>query len=324
MSDSLSWIDADHKRIKGIVRRSADVMAAARHDPGEHHSPADSQLSTDLPKRELCSRPATQRQVTSAQRRARFRQLLRNPDPDNLATPTRAVVRNLRVDPTSAEQIEERVRAKSALEIPKRQRGRRERQPFDAHFQRYDNEELSWRHEPIDRHRNGRDKETGVPRSLQNRFLSMLVSWTQRVDYLTNVLIGVLATALAILLFVQAGPADSHPDALRLVAHAKKSAGQQAIPLEPRALLYPAQGFNILPTAFPEPLPTFAEDIPGLLFLAAPLTGSAQGIIVLPYVGLPQALPAFPEDIAQLIMIASGPSPDGRDYLRTLALGALN
>jgi len=324
MSDSLSWIDdADHKRIKGMVRRSADVITAARRDLGEHHAPVDSQPSTDLPKRELSSRPATQRQVTSAQRRARFRQLLRNPDPDNLATPSREIVRNLRVDPTRTEHIEERVGDKSVFENPKLQRGRRGRQPFDAHFQREDNEELSRRHKPINRHRNCRDKETVTPRSLLNRLLSMLVSWTQRVDYLTNVVIGVLAIALAILLFIRAGPADPHPDALPLVANAKKSAGHRAIPLEPRAPLYPAQGFNILPRAFPEPLPAFAEDIPGLLFLAAPLPASAPGIIVLPYTGLPQALPAFPEDIAQLIMIASSPSPDGRDYLiRTLVFEA--
>ncbi len=76
-----------------------------------------------------------------------------------------------------------------------------------------------------------------------------------------------------------------------------------------------ARGFNILPSAFPEPLPAFAEDIFRLLLLAAPLPASAPGISVLPYTGLPQALPVFPEDIAQLIMIASSPSPDGRDYL---------
>jgi len=130
----------------------------------------------------------------------------------------------------------------------------------------------------------------------------------------------VLATALAILLFIRAGPADPHPDALPLVANATTSVGQQAIPLEPSASLYPAQGFSILPRAFPEPLPTFAKDISGLLVLAVPLPASAPGITVLPYTALPQALPAFPENIAQLIMFASSPGPDGRDYLvRTLA-----
>ena len=151
----------------------------------------------------------------------------------------------------------------------------------------------------------------------------MLVSWTQRLDYLTNVVIGVLATALAILLLIRAGPSDPNPDALPLVANAKKSGDQQAILMASGASLYPAQGFNILPRAFREPLPTFAEDISGLLFLAAPLPASAPGITVLPYTGLPQALPVFPEDIAQLIMIASSPGPDGRDYLiRTLAFEA--
>jgi cell wall hydrolase len=324
MSDSLSWIDdADTTRIRGILARSVDVIAAMRQDLDEHRCCVDNRLSTELLKRELSCQPATQRRVASAQRRARLRQLLRNPNPDNLATPSHEAVRNLRVDPTSAEQIEERVGAKSSFEIPKRQRGRHGRQPFDAHFPREDNEELSRRHEPINRHRKCRDKETATPRRLLNNFLSMLISWARRLDYLTNVVIGVLATALAILLFIRAGPADSHPDALRLVANAKMSTGQQAIPLEPRASLYPAQGFNILLRAFPEPLPKFAEDISGLLFLAAPLPASAPGITVLPYTGLPQALPAFPEDIAQLIMIASSPGPDGRDYLiRTLAFEA--
>ena len=267
MSGSLNWIDdADTRRIRGILARSVDVIAAARQDLDEHRCCVDNRLSTESLKRELSCQPATQRQVMSAQRRARLRQLLRSPNPDSLATPSHEAVRNLRVDPTSAEQIEERVRAKSSFEIPKRQPGRRGRQPFDARFQREDNEELSRRHEPISRHRKRRDKEAAAPKSLLNEFLSMLISWAQRLDYLTNVVIGVLATALAILLFIRAGPADSRPDALPLVANAKTSAGQQAIPLEPRASLYPAQGFNILPRAFPEPLPTFAEDISGLLF----------------------------------------------------------
>jgi Cell Wall Hydrolase len=324
MSDSLSWIDdTDTRRIRGILARSVDVIAAARQDLEEHRCCVDNRLSTGLLKRASSCQPATPRQVTSAQRRARLRQLLRNPNPDNLATPSHEAVRNLRVDPTSAEQIEERVRATSSFEIPKRQRGRRGRQLADADLQHEDNEKLSRRHETINRHRNCRDKETAAPRSLLNKLLSMLISWTQRLDYLTNVVIGVLATALAILLFIRAGPADPRPDALPLVANAKTSAGQQAISLEPRASLYLVQGFNILPRAFSEPLPMFAEDISGLLFLAAPLPASAPGITVLPYTGLPQALRAFPENIAQLIMIASSPGPDGRDYLiRTLAFEA--
>jgi hypothetical protein len=324
MSDSLSWIDdADARRIRGILARSVDVIAAARQDLDEHRCSVDNRLSTEILKRESSCRPATQQRMTSAQRRARLRQLLRNPNPDDLATPSHEAVRNLRVDPTSAEQIEERVRAKSSFEIPRRQRGRHGRQAFDANFQREDNEELSRRHESINPHRKCRDKETATLRSLLNKFLSMLISWAQRLDYLTNVVIGTLATALVILLFIRAVPSDSYPDALPLIANAKTGAGRQANPLEPRASFYPAQGFNILPRAFPKPLPTFAEDISGLLFLAAPLPASAPGITVLPYTGLPQALPAFPEDIAQLIMFASSPGPDGRDYLiRTLAFEA--
>ncbi len=103
----------------------------------------------------------------------------------------------------------------------------------------------------------------------------------------------------------------------------KKSGDQQATLVASRPSLDLARGFNILPSAFPEPLPAFAEDIFRLLLLAASLPASAPGISVLPYTGLPQALPVFPEDIAQLIMIASSPGPDGRDYLiRTLAFEA--
>ncbi|MFA9476176.1 MAG: hypothetical protein ACERJ2_16670 [Filomicrobium sp.] len=435
MSDSLSWIDdADTKRIRGILTRSVDVIAAARQDLEEHRCCVDNRLSTELLKRELSSQPANQQRMTSAQRRAFFRQLLRTPNPDIVTTPSREGGRNyLRVDNTSAEHVKEGLGAKGSTEIPKGQSVRLERQPLRARFQHEDNEELKqdgrinrrrkrqnketapprsvpnyfsskmtsaqrraffrqllrtpnpdivttpsreggrnylrvdntsaehvkeglgakgsteipkgqsvrlerqplrarFQHEDneelkqdgrINRRRKRQNKETAPPRSVPNYFSSMLVSWTQRLDYLTNVVIGVLATALAILLFVRAGPSDPYPDALPLVANAKKSGNQQAILFESGASLHPAQGFNILPKAFPEPLPTFAEDISGLLFLAAPLPASAPGITVLPYTGLPQALPVFPEDIAQLIMIASSPGPDGRDYLiRTLVFEA--
>ena len=324
MSDSLSWIDdADTKRIRGILTRSVDVIAAARQDLEEHRCCVDNRLSTELLKRELSSQPANQQRMTSAQRRAFFRQLLRTPNPDIVTTPSREGGRNyLRVDNTSAEHVKEGLGAKGSTEIPKGQSVRLERQPLRARFQHEDNEELK-QDGRINRRRKRQNKETAPPRSVPNYFSSMLVSWTQRLDYLTNVVIGVLATALAILLFVRAGPSDPYPDALPLVANAKKSGNQQAILFESGASLHPAQGFNILPKAFPEPLPTFAEDISGLLFLAAPLPASAPGITVLPYTGLPQALPVFPEDIAQLIMIASSPGPDGRDYLiRTLVFEA--
>lgn len=322
MSDSLSWIDdADHKRIRGMVRRSAEVIAAARHNLEEHHVPTDSQPSTDLLKRELSSRPATQRKVTSAQRRARLRQLLRNPSPDNLATPSYEAVRNLPVHPTT-EQAEERVGTTISLEIPKRQRGRLRRQPAQARFQHEENGELRKQEGQLNRHRGRLYEETAAPRGLPNKSSSLLISWTQRLDYLTNVVIGVLATALAISSFVRAGPSDPHPEALPLVANVNNSGDQQAIPMASEASLHPAQGFNILPRAFREPLPTFAGDVSGLLSLAATLP-AAPGITVLPYIGLPQAVPEFPEDIAQLIMIASSPGPDGRDYLiRTLAFEA--
>ncbi len=316
MSDSRSWIDdADHKRIKGIVRRSADVIAAARHDLEEPNAPADSQPLTDLPKRELSSRPAT-RQVSSAHRRARLRQLLRNPNHDNIAAPSHEAVRNLRAHPISTEQIEQRVGAANSLH------GDRLRSPSaQARFQQEENEESRQQDGPLNRRSQRRNLETATPRGLPNN-LSSLLRWTQHLDYLTNVVIGVLAAALAISLFVRAELSGSRPDALPLLANVRKSGDQHAIPMASDASLYPAQGFNILPGAFREPLPAFGEDVSGLLFLADPLP-TAPGITVLPYTGLPQALPVFPEDIAQLIMIASSPGPDGRDYLiRTLAFEA--
>lgn len=98
MSDSLSWIDdADIARIKGIAKRSVDAIVIARQDLEKHHAPTDSLPSADLSERELLCRSTTQQHVTSAQRRARLRRLLRNPE--NVATASDEAIRNLRVDP---------------------------------------------------------------------------------------------------------------------------------------------------------------------------------------------------------------------------------
>lgn len=323
MSDGLSQInDADIERINGILTCSVDVVATARQDLEEHRVPADSPPLVDLPKRGLPSRPATQRNVTSAQRRARLRQLLRNPSPDSVAAHSHQAIRNLHEDHTSAEQIEKRVRTKSSFEIPKRQRVWFRRQPAEALFQQEKNEELRQRDRKVNRHRGHRNEKTAAPRSSPNGFSSMLISWMQRMDYLTNAVIGVLATALVISLFVRAGQSDPYRGVLPVGANANTRGAQQAIAVASEASLYPARGFNILPREPREPLPTFAKDISDLLFLAYPLP-AAPGITVIPYTGLPQALPAFPEDIAQLVMIASSPGPDGRDYLiRTLVFEA--
>jgi len=321
MSDSLSWIDdADHTRIMGIVRRSADVIAAARNDLEDHPGSADSQLSTDLFRREL-SRPETPRKVTSAQRRARLRELLRNPNPDTFATPSHEAVRNLHVHPRRTEQTEERIGTANSVRIPERQCSRLRRQPAQACLQHEESGELCRQEGPLNRNRGHLVNETAALKGLPNKS-SSLIGWTQRFDYLANVVIGVLATALAISSFVRAGPLNPHPDALSLVVNVHKSGDQPADPMVSEASLHPARGFNILPGAFREPLPSVAGDVSGLLSLAVPLP-SAPGLAVLPYIGLPQALPEFPEDIAQLIMIASSPGPDGRDYLiRTLVFEA--
>jgi len=305
MPNSLSWIDnADIKKIRGIVARSADVIAAARQDIEEHRCLVDGQRSTDLRKLELSSQPADHQQVASAHRRALFRRSLRTPDSDVVSTPYQESVRNVRIEETSAKQIEKGAGATSPSEIAKRQSIQHERQPVRAHLRDENYEELRKRDGQINWRRKFRDKETATSRSLPNYVSSMPVSWTQRLDYLINVVIGVLATALVISLFVRSSVPDPYADVSLLVANEKTTGEQRAILPEPQAALRLAHGFDILPKAFPEPLPTIVVDILSLLFLAAPLRASAPGVVVLPYTGLPQAVPAFPEDIARLIVIA--------------------
>jgi cell wall hydrolase len=324
MSDSPSWIDnSDKERIRGIVTRSADVIVAARRDLEE--CCADNRLSTEFLKREFVFQPANQRLMTSAQRRAFFRQLLRTPVPDLATRPPRKG-RNLLV----AEHFKKEVGATSSSEIPKpssskipkRRNTRAEAQRLRGHFEYDDNQELRKQDGPINRHRKCQDEEVLTPRRVPNDFSSMLASGTQRVDSLTNVVLGVLATVLVVFLFFRAVPLDPS-GASSLVANAKNNGDQQAVLMASGGSRYRGQGFNILPKAFPEPLPTFAEDISGLMFLASSSPASAPGITVLTYIGLPRSLPAFPEDIGQLIMLASSPGPDGRDYLiRTLVFEA--
>jgi N-acetylmuramoyl-L-alanine amidase len=327
MSDSPSWIDnADNERIREIVTRSADVIVAARQDLEEYGCCVDSRRSTELPKREFVFQPADQQLMTSAQRRAFFRQLLRTPTPDLAIRPPRKG-RNL----LAAEHFKERVGATSSSEIPKsisseipkRRSARTEAKRLRGHFEYQDNEEPPKRDEQINRRRKRRDEETSDRRSLVSHFSSMLASGTQRVDNLTNVVLGVLATVLVIFLFFRAGPSDPFAGASSRVANAKNSGDHQAVLMASGGSLYRGQGFNILLKAFPEALPTFAEDISGLMFLASSSPASAPGITVLTYIGLPRSLPAFPKDIGQLIMFASSPGPDGRDYLiRTLVFEA--
>ena len=295
MSDGLSQIeDADIERIERILTCSEDVIASARQDLGRRHVPADCQPLVDLPKGGLSSRPGTRRNITSAEKRARLRQLLRNPSADDV----------------------------TAFETPKRKRVWFRRQPADALFQIDENEELRWPDRQLNPQRRQRNEETAAARSSPIGFSSMLASWTQRMDYLTNVVIGVLATTLVISVFVRAGESHPYRDVSPAIANANMSGAQHAIAVASKASRYPAQGFDILPRESGEPLPTFARDIPSLLLLAEPLP-TAPGITVLAYMGLPQALPAFPKDIAQLIMVASSPGPDGRDYLiRTLVFEA--
>lgn len=323
MSDSLSWVDdAENRRIRGILARSMDVIAAARQDLEEDRCCLENQLSTDLLKRDLSYQSASQQQTTSAERRARFRQLLRNPDSLTPARSYHQADRNFFVDLARAEDIGEPKGVKSSFEIHEPLLSWRESRPCDALLLHHDDEQVS-RQEPNAEHQTSGEKEAPSTQSASNHVLFKCIRWTRRLDRLTNFAFGVLAAALASLLFIRAEAVYPHSEALPLVANLKSSADQQTVRLERRAPIYHARGFIILPKVVGEPLPKFAEDISGLLFWAAPLPASAPGITVLPYTGLPQALPAFPKDIPQLIMISSSPGPDGRDYfIRTLAFEA--
>ena len=163
----------------------------------------------------------------------------------------------------------------------------------------------------MDRRSKRRTRKLAPRGGLANNVSAMSTSWIQRLDYLTNVVIGVLMTALLLSWIAWARSPDLNASSVPEAALDQARSEQQAAILAFGASSYPAQGFKILPIAFPEPLPATAQDIPSMLSLARPLLASAPGVAVFPYTHLPQALPSFPENIARLIWIAT---PQRRAY----------
>jgi hypothetical protein len=84
--DDIKQIDAHIKRIKGVLKSSADVVATARQDLEEHRALEDRQSTEPWPGRELISRRATERQATPTKRRALFQRSMRTPSLETAAT----------------------------------------------------------------------------------------------------------------------------------------------------------------------------------------------------------------------------------------------
>ena len=167
--------------------------------------------------------------------------------------------------------------------------------------------------------------------------LSIFVSWTQRLDSLTNTVAGVLI--LTLLSFWTIGVGEPVPAADKVAVHAAAEATPAPDPVvnpEPAhaeagvahaadpvaalianaGLMEPvkeqkeaqppsAHGFRVLSTAFPKPLPAKPEDISTMHSWARASLASAPGLVLLPYTGLPQAIPAMPPDIAGHILITT-------------------
>ena len=329
MSDKLSYIDDDDikqidahiNRIKRVLKSSADVVATARQDLEEHRALAAHQSTEHWSVREFISRRATQRQATPTKRRALFRRSIRTLSLETAATSPEE--RKLKSSPhsTSAKDLKTRIGSTSSSTDPKRRSPRLRERLANVRSQRPEIERGRKRDRQPDRFERPRNEEALTPHSSPGSFSSVLLSWTHRLDYLTNASIGLLATALALSLFVHAGQTDLFRDELPRVADAKMSSSQQATRLSSRASLDPTKRSDIVSREFHAPASSFAQDMSHSRHLPAPLP--PPGMLVLPYADLPQARSAFPQDIAQLGAFTSNPDPDGRDYLiRTLVFEA--
>ena len=203
----------------------------------KHHAPTDGQPWGDLQRRKSLSLPANQRQGTSAQRRTLFRHLLRNPKLARVATSSNEAVQTATADTTWAKDLNTPIGSTSSSANPTRQSSRVRARSADAPLQHDEIEEAPKRDgQPIliERHRN---EEALNPQSQPRNYSSMLLRWTDRLDYLTNSVIGVLATALVISSSVHAGQTDSYRDELPLVANGKTGGGQQAGHLDSKVSL---------------------------------------------------------------------------------------
>jgi hypothetical protein len=330
MSDSLTWIDdadinkidAHIKRIKGLLQSSADVVATARDELQECNALADRQPLSDLPKCGLHLQTATQRQVTPKQRRPLFQQPLRKPSLETTAISSQERKPKSFPHRTGIKDLKTDIASTSSSAMPKRRSSRLRERPANEPFQHSGAERARKRDREFDRLETPPDEKAPTPRRWPSDVPSVLLSWTHRLDYLTNAVIGVLATALVLSSFVHESQTDLYREERLLVGDAKASSSQQATHLSLRASLDRTKRSDIVSREFHAPASIFAGDISNLRLSAAALP-APPGMIILPYTGFPHALPAFPQDIAQLGAITSTPDPDGRDYLiRTLVFEA--
>jgi hypothetical protein len=279
--DDIKQIDAHIKRIKGLVKSSADVVATARQELEEHRALADRQPLEHLPGGELISGRTTQRRATPTKRRALFRRPMRTPSLETAATSPQEQKPKSSTHGTSAKDLKTRIGSTRSSADPKRRSPRLRERPANVRSQHSEIERGRKRDRQLDRFERPRNEEALTPRSSPSSFSSVLLSWTHRLDYLTNAFIGLLATALALSSFAHAGQTDLFRDELPVVANAKTSSSQQATRLSSRASLNPTKRSDIVSREFHAPASSFAEDMSNSPHLAAPLP--PPGMLVLPY-----------------------------------------
>lgn len=136
---------------------------------------------------------------------------------------------------------------------------------------------------------------------------SVMVSWAQRLDALSNSVAGALIVTL--LSFWIVGTGVSHPTEDPMAALITRTGVPAPAPEKSGALhpsahaLLAAIGLRVLPTAFPKPLPPRPDDISTMHLWARASLPSVPGIAVLLYTDLPQVIPAMAPDIESQLLI---------------------
>jgi len=277
MSDGLTPVDnSDHERIRGLLARSANVIAAARQELVKRSPSVDPHPLMHSENGKLSSHAALYSRTASAQRRALFRELLRAPE---LSAASSREGSCLRFAGTAATKNSRH--GKPPLRAPS-------------------NEELGTREERVKWQPKRQNKKRGSSQDVPHRVSIFPASWTGRLD---DLITAIAATALLVSWFAYGSPAGLPADSASAAIDAQTSSKEQGAkdlssPIAP-------DGFNLLSQAFPKPLPTMAEDIPTLLFFARPLLASAPGITVVFYMDLPKPLAPVPKNISSLIRIAT-------------------
>ncbi|HUU23962.1 MAG TPA: hypothetical protein VMW68_00135 [Methyloceanibacter sp.] len=293
MSDSLSWIDnSDHKRIKGIVYRSTDVIAAARRDLERHWMAVERS-----PTGEGVTHPSRHvDRAASAQRRALFRQLLHSPEMRDALPPKR---------PPRAALTE------STAERNAAQSSKASRRPT-----LHDTRVETWRRaEPREAPKTAlRDSKEKTQEGRRRAVSTMPPRWALRLDYLMNVVTGIFAAFVIWSVFSASLGTSAGP--MPLVANPEIDGKQQTRLQDRQSSPQPPEGFNVLASAFPKPLPKMAEDVATLLVLTQPSVAAAPGVVVLPYPDMPEILREFPEDVRALMTIATPERPASAPWIR--------